>query len=131
MLRTFDGRISDSVSSRTGGLLQAATYVSGRELCSLNWVRMHKTLKYLFFIVSGGATAMGMVAMSDYLDMDSALEADLLLSNYSTSDFAVIANKAELGFNVTISDIFGIVRSRSCFRLESSSLDAVLFLTYA
>lgn len=60
---------------------------------------------------------MGMVAMSDYLDMDSALEADLLLSNYSTSDFAVIANKAELGFNVTISDIFAIVRFSVLFQI--------------
>lgn len=53
---------------------------------------------------------MGLVAMSDYLDMDTTLQDGLLLSNYSTDDFAVIANKAELGFNITISDIFAIVR---------------------
>lgn len=60
--------------------------------------------------VSGGATALGMVAMSDYLDMDTSLQDGLLLGNYSTSDFEVIADKAEQGFNITISDIFGIVR---------------------
>lgn len=68
---------------------------------------------------------MGLVAMSDYLDMDTSLEAGLLLSNYSSSDFAVIAKKAEAGFNITLADIFGIVRvqfhpSTLCFSSDGS-----------
>lgn len=35
MLRAFDGRTSESVGYRTGGLLQATTYVSGRKLRNL------------------------------------------------------------------------------------------------
>lgn len=67
-------------------------------------------LNSLNYTVSGGATALGMVAMSDYLDMDSSLQDGLLLSNYTASVFDVIADKAEKGFNITVSDIFGIVR---------------------
>lgn len=71
---------------------------------------MNHMLNSLTREVSGGATSLGMVAMSDYLDMDSSLQDGLLLGNYSTSDFDVIAYKAEQGFNITISDIFAVVR---------------------
>ncbi|EIM88993.1 FabD/lysophospholipase-like protein [Stereum hirsutum FP-91666 SS1] len=99
MLRAFDGRTSQSVSYRTGGLLQATTYISG---------------------LSGGATSLGMVAMSDYLDMDSSLQDGLLLGNYSTSDFDVIAYKAEQGFNITISDIFAVANGINALRVPSN-----------
>lgn len=48
--------------------------------------------------------------MSDHLDVDSILNAGLLLSNTSTSEYSVIEYKALMGFNISISDLFGIVR---------------------
>lgn len=54
---------------------------------------------------------MALVAMSDYQDLDTTLEQGLLLPNDSTSIYDEIAPKKERGFNVSVTDVFGLVRT--------------------
>lgn len=107
MLRAFDNRSADSVNAGTGGLLQATTYVSG--CTSLSTI---PRLTYLTCTtVSGGGTALGLIAMSDFQALDESLQQGLV--NYTppanTSIYNEIAGKAQQGFNISITDILGVV----------------------
>ncbi|KAI0093717.1 FabD/lysophospholipase-like protein [Irpex rosettiformis] len=86
-MRAFDGRVAAAVDARTGGLLQATTYVAG---------------------LSGGATGLGPVAIADFQNIEVMLQQGLLSTKVNQSAFAEIAGKAEQGFDVTVADIFGI-----------------------
>ncbi|KAE9400860.1 FabD/lysophospholipase-like protein [Gymnopus androsaceus JB14] len=104
MLRAFDNRSADSVNAGTGGLLQAATYVSG---------------------LSGGGTALGLIAMSDFQALDESLQQGLV--NYTppanTSIYNEIAGKAQQGFNISITDILGVGDNFHSLQIANSSVN--------
>ncbi|KAE9397529.1 FabD/lysophospholipase-like protein [Gymnopus androsaceus JB14] len=105
MIRAFDNRTADSVNAGTGGLLQAATYVSG---------------------LSGGGTALGLIAMSDFQPLDESLEQGLV--NYTSPPgtspvYNEIASKAEAGFNISITDIIAIGDNHQSLQIVNSSVD--------
>ncbi|KAE9387640.1 FabD/lysophospholipase-like protein [Gymnopus androsaceus JB14] len=105
MIRAFDNRTADSINAGTGGLLQTATYVSG---------------------LSGGGSALGLVAMSDFQPLDTSLRQGLV--NYtalpSTSPIInEIASKAEAGFKISISDIIAVGNNHQSLQIVNSSVN--------
>ncbi|KAI0689772.1 FabD/lysophospholipase-like protein [Cytidiella melzeri] len=97
--RAFDSRVAAAVSARTGGLLQATTYVSG---------------------LSGGANALGPLGMADFENVEVMLQQGLLSTNASPSAFEEIFGKQEAGFNVTIADIFAIALNNATLKVPGN-----------
>ncbi|KAI0818516.1 FabD/lysophospholipase-like protein [Irpex lacteus] len=98
-LYSFDGRISAAVNARTGGLLQATTYVAG---------------------LSGGSTGLVPVAMSDFDNIEVIAQEGLLSGNNSRSAFSEIAGKGKQGFNLSVSDVFAIALGNATLRVPGN-----------
>jgi len=81
MYQALDNRFPDAVAAKTGGLLQALTYISG---------------------LSGGAATTAVLAVNDYPTASALLAGGNLnqSSGPPQTAFSVIANKAELGLNI-------------------------------
>ncbi|KAE9384036.1 FabD/lysophospholipase-like protein [Gymnopus androsaceus JB14] len=105
IIRAFDNRTADSVNAGTGGLLQTATYVSG---------------------LSGGGSALGLVAMSNFQPLDTSLRQGLVNYTALPSTLPIInetASKAEVGFKISISDIIAVGNNHQSLQIVNSSVD--------
>ncbi|KLO18926.1 FabD/lysophospholipase-like protein, partial [Schizopora paradoxa] len=111
MYQALDSRVPDAIAAKTGGILQAATYIAG---------------------LSGGASTTAVIGVNDFARVSDLLAAGNL--NFSAGPpqtaFSVIADKAELGFNISISDILGINEGFFYFKTANASVDQ-LSLTWS
>ncbi|KAI0698289.1 FabD/lysophospholipase-like protein [Cytidiella melzeri] len=98
-MRAFDNRVAAAVSARTGGLLQATTYVAG---------------------LSGGSNGLGPVGMADFENIEVMLQQGLLSTNMSSSAYREIIGKKEAGFNVTVSDVLAIALNNATMKVPGN-----------
>ena len=104
MYQALDNRFPDSVQAKTGGLLQAMTYIAGRE--SLKLYLSSFTFEFIiyhfpFLSVSGGGGSVMILGSSDFATTESLSNAgNLNGSAPANAVFEEIAGKAKLGFNI-------------------------------
>jgi lysophospholipase len=98
--QAIDARYPRAISARTGGLVQCLTYISG---------------------LSGGSAIVSTLAANDYPTVAELAvawnpTANIFtgpnvsnINNYYANIFQTIAAKAEVGFNVSLADVIGIL----------------------
>lgn len=100
LYRAIDGRVDESVAAGTGGLLQAMTYVAGREYCSscLSLVWSDNCAPPA---VSGGSLASGGLGITGFPTVTELIETGRLNVSHNTAALAGLAGKREMGYPLT------------------------------